>query len=179
VSPVIGWVGRLTPQKDPEMLLQALARVLEVRADAVAVLVGDGPLRSDVVQWLSRAGIEDRVKLLGVRRDVRRLYPGFDLVLHVSRWEGQPLVVQEAVAERIPVVATRVTGVGELIEPGVTGWLVEQGDLAALCERALSVLDDPALRPPVHPQQPAAARGREQCLQGHDELYRRLLGRDQ
>jgi glycosyltransferase involved in cell wall biosynthesis len=106
--------------------------------------------------------------------------PAFDVVIHVSRWEGQPRVVQESIAERVPVVATRVSGLTGIVVPGQTGYLVEPGDARGLAEKALGVLDRPGLRPPL-PQsvvdEVARRNGREAALSGHLGLYEQLLRR--
>jgi glycosyltransferase involved in cell wall biosynthesis len=176
---VIGWVGRFVPQKDPETLVGALNQVLVERPAARAVLVGDGPLRVEVEAEMARRGNARRAIFTGVRDDARALYPAFDVVVHVSRWEGQPLVVQEAIAERIPVVATDAEGVNELVVDGLTGYVVEPGDVNAVAKATAGLLNGSALRAPLADsavEDVARRNGREIALARHVELYDELLG---
>jgi glycosyltransferase involved in cell wall biosynthesis len=177
---VVGWVGRFVPQKDPTTLVAALAEVLHSRRDAHVVLVGDGPLRGEVERGLSAQGVGDRAIFTGVRLDARRLYPAFDVVVHPSRWEGQPMVVQEALAERVPVVATRVAGVDELLVDGGNGYVVASGNATELARRTLEILADQRLRAPLGDEMARRLRrvtGADRCVTGYRELYMRLLGR--
>lgn len=176
---VAGWVGRFTPQKDPETLVRALELILVERPSLRAVLVGEGPWRPQVETSLERLGLAGRVLFTGLRSDVRSLYPAFDVLLHPSRWEGQPRVIQEAIAERVPVVATRVSGAGELVRAGRTGYLVDPGDARGLARAALAVLDGVGVSAPLAPaavEEVAARNGREVVLERHLSLYAELLG---
>jgi glycosyltransferase involved in cell wall biosynthesis len=158
----------------------ALSPVLHSRRDAYAVLVGDGPLRGQVEAGLAAEGVGDRAIFTGVRLDARRLYPAFDVVVHPSRWAGQPMVVQEALAERVPVVATRVAGVAELLVDGESGYVVAPGDATALARRTLDVLADERLRAPLGDdvtRRLRAVTGADRCVTGYRELYARLLER--
>lgn len=177
-GPTIGWVGRFVPQKDPGMLSQVMIRVLTERSDANAVLIGDGPGRDEFEAALAAAGVAKRVRFAGLRTDARELYAAMDVVVHTSRWEGQPRVVQEALAERVPVVATRVSGVPQLIHEGLNGFVIEPGDVDAMASRVVSIVD---ARGPRAPLAGAALKpltdvaGAERCLAGHHDLYERLL----
>lgn len=175
---VLGWVGRFVPQKDPATLVDTLHAVLIARSELRAVLIGDGPLRAEVERRLSNLGLSDRVVFAGLRKDARQLFAAFDVVLHVSRWEGQPRVVQESIAERVPVVATRVSGLTDIVIPDQTGYLVDPRDGLGLAERLLRVLDRPDLRAPL-PQsvidEVEQHNGREGVLTGHLRLYEQLL----
>jgi glycosyltransferase involved in cell wall biosynthesis len=178
---IIGWVGRFVPQKDPETLLGVIERVLAARPKARMVLVGDGPLRVEVESEVARQGNARRTVFTGVREDARRLYAAFDVVVHVSRWEGQPLVVQEAIAERIPVVATDAEGVQDLVIEGVIGYVVAPGDIHALSEAAEKILGGSSLRAPL-PESAiddvARRNGRDIALARHLALYGELLRRN-
>jgi glycosyltransferase involved in cell wall biosynthesis len=179
---VIGWVGRFVPQKDPRTLVAALNQVLAERPGVRAVLVGDGPMRVDVEAELARHGNARRVIFTGVRGDARSLYPAFDVVMHVSRWEGQPLVVQEAIAERVPVVATDAEGVKELIVEGMTGYVVEPGDVQAVAAATSGLLNGSTLRAPLSDaavDEVARRNGREIAVARHLELYHELLDQAQ
>jgi glycosyltransferase involved in cell wall biosynthesis len=175
---VIGWVGRFVPQKDPDTLVRALELILSARRTARAVLVGDGPMREHAATRLQRSAVGERVAFVGLRSDVRSLYAGFDVLLHPSRWEGQPRVVQEAIAERVPVVAAGVAGTRSIVAEGRAGFLTEPGDDEGMAARAITILEGSSLRAPLAEDvvaEVAAAHGQEVALRRHLELYERLL----
>jgi glycosyltransferase involved in cell wall biosynthesis len=175
---VVGWVGRFVDQKDPETLSLVLVELLRRRPSIRAVLIGDGPRKVQVERSLRAAGALDRTRFTGVVPGARALMPAFDVLLHPSRWEGQPIVIQEALAERLPVVCTRVSGIGELIREGETGYVVAPRDHTAMARAAATVLDTPALRAPLGDHiidHLGATHGRTIVLQRHRELYADLL----
>lgn len=155
---VIGWVGRFSGQKDPEALVAVLGALLARRHNAYAVLIGDGPERATVEMRLASEIAERRVALIGVRDDVRALYPAFDALLHTSRWEGHPRVVREALAERVPVVTARVAGTDVVARDPRLGAEVEPGDTAAYYAALESILDAPGRRAPIDPHALAPLR---------------------
>jgi glycosyltransferase involved in cell wall biosynthesis len=140
---VIGTVGRLSRQKSPLDLLAAFARVAAGRSEARLVVVGDGPQRTEVEAAIVRAGLGDRVHLLGLREDVPEILPAFDVFALASRWEGLPRVFPQAMAAGLPIVATRVDGAPDAITPGENGWLVDIGDIEALGARLVALTADP------------------------------------
>jgi glycosyltransferase involved in cell wall biosynthesis len=142
---VVGTVGRLGRQKAPLDLLAAFERLVAARRDAHLVLVGDGPQRDEVVAAVSRGGLEGRVHLTGLRRDVPELLRAFDVFALASHWEGLPRVFPQAMAAGLPIVATRVDGAPEAIAPGENGWLVDVGDVEAMGQRLIELAADPAL----------------------------------
>lgn len=146
---VIGWVGRFSPQKDPETLVAVLSGLLARRHNAYAVLVGGGPDQDVVQASLASEIAERRVLLTGVRDDVRALYPAFDVLLHTSRWEGHPRAVREALAERVPVVSARVGGTGVISRDARLGLEVPAGDVDAYTAALDLILDNPARRAPI------------------------------
>ncbi len=121
---VIGTVGRLDFQKAPEILIDALARMSR---SAVLVWAGDGPLMDQTRRQVERMGLGDRVLLLGNRTDVPDILPAFDVFAMSSRYEGLPCVIVEAQACGIPVVATAVNAVPDVVVPGESGLLVPPG----------------------------------------------------
>lgn len=127
-------VGRFEPAKDYPTMIAAFARLATVRPGSRLLLVGQGSLRSEVEGMVRAAGVEDGVRFLGVRRDVPALMSAADGYLLSSAWEGMPVVLLEAAAVELPVVATRVGGVAEVVEDGTTGLLVQSADPAVLAE---------------------------------------------
>lgn len=141
-SVVLTFVGRLAPQKDPLTLVEAVKTL----PDGVLLVVGDGELRPQVEKYVQEQGLEERVRLLGERSDVPGILAGSDIFVLSSRWEGLPYTIIEAMMAGLPVVSTKVGGVPELVEDGVTGFLVPPEDPPALAEALQVLLDDPELR---------------------------------
>jgi glycosyltransferase involved in cell wall biosynthesis len=139
-APVIGAVGRLTYQKAPEDFVSALRRL--GRPDAVGVWVGSGELAGRVARR-ARALPASRVILAGERTDVLDVLPAFDVFALPSRYEGLPTVIVEAMICGVPVVATAVNAVHELVIPGETGLLVPPRRPARLAEAIGYLLDSP------------------------------------
>ena len=138
------FVGRLAGIKGVPVLLRALARVAERRPAARLALVGDGPERGAIEREARRLGIADRVEFLGYldQEAVAAELARSDLFVLPSFAEGVPVVLMEAMASGLPVVATRVAGVGELVEDGVSGRLVAPGDEGALAQAIEAMLAD-------------------------------------
>jgi len=135
-------VGRLHEQKDLPTLLRTVARVREDRSVRLLIL-GDGPMRSDVEHAVAELGLTNDVCLLGHRTDVRRYLAHADLMLHTAQWEGFGLVIAEALAEGVPVVSTDCpSGPSEILAGGRYGRLAPVGDDEALARAVLATLDD-------------------------------------
>jgi glycosyltransferase involved in cell wall biosynthesis len=139
--PVVGTVGRLDFQKAPEHFVAAIASLRH--RQAVGVWVGGGPMLAEVRELVARRGLENRLLLAGERRDVPDLLPAFDVFAMSSRYEGLPCVVVEAMRCGLPVVATAVNSVSDLVVPGVSGVLVPPAQPAALGSAIDGLLDDP------------------------------------
>ncbi|WP_417269037.1 glycosyltransferase family 4 protein [Celeribacter sp.] len=141
------FVGRLDPVKGVPLLLDAMARIAQDHPDAILTIVGDGPSRAAVEVQARDLGLGTSVMFLGYRAsdEVTALLNETDLLVLPSFAEGVPVVLMEAMASRIPVVASRVAGVSELIEDGVSGFTIPAGDLDTLCARLDTLLSDPDL----------------------------------
>jgi glycosyltransferase involved in cell wall biosynthesis len=176
------YVGRLHVQKGLPILLDAFEQVIDSRPDhdCHLALAGDGPERDRLqnrVEGTSR--LRGRVHLLGPRSDVPALLKAADLLVLPSIWEGMPNAVLEAMASRRAVVATRVEGSEDLVEPGKTGWLVPPGDPDALARALLDAASDRVrLR---HFGELGRARVEskftiEETVLGYERLWARILG---
>lgn len=145
MATVVGSVTRLSPQKAPLDFVRAAAIVAQRYPDTYFMMVGDGPLRSEVEALAAELGIADHLILTGLRRDVPELLAAFDLFTLSSLWEGLPRVLPQAMATGLPIVATACDGSAEAIEEGVNGFLVPPGEPAVLADRLCRLLEQPAL----------------------------------
>ncbi|MGW0828105.1 glycosyltransferase [Streptomyces sp. NPDC002845] len=150
---VLTCVANMRPIKNHLLLIDAASRVLARRPDALFVLAGDGPLRGQVLAEIDRRGLRDRVRFLGRVPQANRLVAASDVLLLSSHSEGLPVVVMEALAAGVPVVATAVGGIPELIDDNRNGILTRPGSPDALAEGILR-----AMRPEVHRVLAAGAR---------------------
>jgi glycosyltransferase involved in cell wall biosynthesis len=132
-------VGRLAPPKDYPNMLQAFARLSTSRPDSTLLIVGTGPLQGQAEALIRSLGLEAKVRLLGVRRDVPELMSAADGYVLSSAWEGMPVVLLEAGAAGMPIVATAVGGNGEVILDGKTGLLVPPRDSQALAKAMMTL----------------------------------------
>jgi glycosyltransferase involved in cell wall biosynthesis len=136
---VIGTAARLEAQKAPQDLVKAVAGLR--RPDVHLVWLGGGSLRPEIERLADRLGVGDRVHLLGERSDVTSLLPAFDVFALSSLYEGLPCAVVEAMKCGVPVVATAVNSVPEVVVPGKTGLLARAGDPESLGEALAYLLD--------------------------------------
>jgi glycosyltransferase involved in cell wall biosynthesis len=176
---LVGTVGRLVAQKGYSVLLQAIPRVLAQAPDAWFIIVGTGPLQSELEAQASRQGIAERVLFLGARTDVEELYAILDLFVSSSLWEGLPTVLLEAMAAHVPVVATAVSGSTELVEPDVTGLVVASNDAEALATAIVRQLRERDRAQAMALAALARAKAQfsiQSIAQQHVALYRQLLG---
>lgn len=139
-------VGRLVYQKGHEYLVQAMPRVLNRFPATTAVICGEGALRPDLETQISDLGLNGRVKLLGNQNDIGKFLASADVFVLPSRWEGLPVALLEAMAAGLPVVATRVEGVDEVVEDERQGLLVPPEDSDAVASALLQLIGDEGLR---------------------------------
>lgn len=143
-GPILGFVGRLSPQKMPFDFLDALQIIKSNCRDAQGVMVGDGPLRAALEIRIQELGLTDSVSLAGTVADVRSYYRTIDVLLLTTAFEGLPGVVLEAQAQGLPIVAYDAPGVREALAPGQV--LVPIGDTHALATAAVQLLEKPEVR---------------------------------
>lgn len=176
---VVGTVGRLAPEKNHVLLVQALASVLG--PSLRLVVVGDGREAGAIARAAADAGATPWVHLPGARSDVPRLLGALDAFALPSLTEGLPLSVLEAMAAGLPVVASAVGGVPDVISNGEDGWLVPPRDAAALRERLLALRADPEAARALGSRAAASARRHhsiEAMSDAYLRLYRVLLGEE-
>ncbi len=136
-------VGRFAEAKDHLTLLSAVHKVLQKRDDLHLVLVGDGELRSAIEMKIDELGLGNHVSLLGSRSDVDKLMPSADIFVLSSKREGLPMVLMEAMSSGLPVVATDVGGIAELVHNNVNGALVPPQNADSLAEAINTILEHP------------------------------------
>ena len=144
-APLAVAVGRLIAQKDHATLLRAFALVHERLPDARLAILGSGPLEVETRALVRELGLEGAVSLPG-RTEIRDWLERADVFVHTSRWEGFGIVLLEAMLAGLPVVATRVSAVPEIVVPGETGALVEAGDVDGVARELTTLLGDAELR---------------------------------
>jgi glycosyltransferase involved in cell wall biosynthesis len=144
-GPLVVQVAQLVGHKDPLNFVRAMARVRERIPAAQAVMVGDGPLRTEVEREIAALAIGDAVHLAGYRDDADALLAAADVACLSSREEGMGSVLLDALAFGVPVAATRAGGIPEVIADGHSGLLAERENPQALADAITRVLADPAL----------------------------------
>lgn len=170
--------ARLDPDKDHSTLLQAFELLAERRPEARLRLVGEGRLKQALAAEIERSFGDGRVRLLDGRPDLTGLYGRASVVTLASRHEGLPNVVLEAMAAGRPVVATRVGGVAEAIEPERTGLLVDPGDPVGLARAWERLLADPRLGREMGRRARLRAEAEfslETSVAAHERLFERCL----
>ncbi len=139
---VVGTVAVFRSQKRLTDWLEVAARVAACRSDVTFLLVGGGPLDSEIHQRVAALGLSDRVRMPGFRPDGRRLMAAMDVFLMTSEFEGLPIALLEAMALGKPVVCTRVGGIPEVVAAGGAGLLAPVGAIEELSDCVLQLLND-------------------------------------
>ena len=138
-------VARFEKEKNHALLVVAFSRLVHSDrefANARMALVGEGTLRQDIEKLVHDVGIQDNVEFLGRRDDVAELMHDSKCFILPSDYEGLPMTILEAMAAGLPVVATKVGGVPDVVEDGITGLLVKAGDANALCDAMAQIVTD-------------------------------------
>jgi glycosyltransferase involved in cell wall biosynthesis len=160
-------------------LIQAFERLLQGFPDAHLLIAGDGPMRANVERAIADRMVGERVRLLGWREDLTRVYATIDVCVSSSRNEGTPVSLIEAMAAGRAVIATRVGGVSDIVANGETGILVPPGDVEALAGAMATLANDVALRSRLGRlarERTAARFGYERLVDDIDQLYKSALG---
>ncbi|MCA9066044.1 MAG: glycosyltransferase family 4 protein, partial [Planctomycetaceae bacterium] len=176
---VVLQVARLHELKDHQTALRAIDRARTSCPQIRLVIVGDGEKRTEIERTIRERRLEQHVRLAGTRSDIASLLAAADVCLLSSISEGIPLTIIEAMAARLPVVATAVGGIPEMIEHGVTGYLARAGDEDSLANHLLQLHRNPLLREKMG--QTSERKAQQQfsldgMIQQYREVYREMLG---
>lgn len=141
-GPIVGSVGRLNQVKNYETLINAFSILTRSIPEASLVIVGDGPERQNLQDLIKISGLEDRIKLMGERNDIDELLAQFRIFALTSKTEGFSVALVEAGWAGLPIVATDVGGNCEIVDNGITGFLVPVGDSSAVADKLRFLLND-------------------------------------
>lgn len=154
----VAMAAQFIARKGHRTLLAALPAVLAAQPRTRVLLLGRGPELETIRRLVSEKGLDERVVFCGFRDDLHRVLSCVDVLVHPAETEGLGVVLLQAAACGVPIVAGRAGGMPEIVRPGVNGELIEPGDHAALAAHLIRLLADPALR------QRYGAAGRELAL---------------
>lgn len=141
--PVVGAIGRLSPEKGHTYLIKAWVKIHSAIPDARLIIVGDGPCMYDLQQEVKSLGLEGSVSFVGFRSDGRRFFSIFDIMVLPSLDEGLPYVLLEAIIQKVAVVASSVGEVPNVLGDGRYGRLVSPGDIDAISRHVIELLNNP------------------------------------
>jgi len=143
---IIGYVGRLDHNKDPLLLLNAFKGLVINNPNITLVYVGSGPLRASLKEQAESIGLQDKVSFMGSRPNAQELMPAFDIFCLPSKTEGMPNSVMEASSAGVPIVASNVGGVREIVINEKTGFLFPSGNASALRDKLHRLIVNPQRR---------------------------------
>lgn len=177
---LVGMVCRLVEQKGVSYGIEAFKAVLETQPDTHLVIAGDGDQRETLEKQVNQLGITERVHFLGWRDDAPGVIAALDIFLMPSLWEGFGLVLLEAMSRRVPVIASDVSAIPEVVSHGETGLLVPPRHIDGLRDAMLTLLTDRPLR--LHLGMMAEDRVEQHFSADHMadttiSVYREFLGR--
>lgn len=140
---VIGVIAQLIARKGHHHLIKAIPAIVRRHPNTVFLFLGQGPLRAKLRNLCYRQKIEKYVYFAGFRPDLKKILGCLDIVVHPAEMEGLGVALLQSAAAGLPIVATRVGGIPEVVQDGKNGYLVDVGDIQALSERILQLLQDP------------------------------------
>jgi glycosyltransferase involved in cell wall biosynthesis len=177
-SRIVAGVGRLNPQKNFALFLDIAAQLAPRFPDLHFLLAGDGPEEQMLREKASALGIANRVTFSGYVADTRLVYLAADVLLMPSRYEGLPMTLLEAMAMGLPVVASKLDGIAEVIDDGGEGFLVPSDDAALFVERTAVLLADAELSSRISKNARAkieASFSVERMTSAVEDIYDRFL----
>ena len=140
---VVGGIGRLTYQKNFALFLEVASAVIKHHPHAVFVIAGTGEDDSALREQAANLGLGSQIRFLGHIEEISLLYPALDVLLLPSRYEGLPITVLEAMAVGLPIIASRLDGIAEVLVDGESGYLVEPDDRDAFVASIHQSISDP------------------------------------
>jgi glycosyltransferase involved in cell wall biosynthesis len=176
---MVGSAGRMFPVKDFKLLVEIASKVITVMDDVDFVIAGNGP-QSDLLQErIVSHGLTNRFCLPGHIHEMDTFYQDLDIYINTSVHEGIPMSVLEAMSHGLPVVAPNVGGFPEIVEEGVTGYLIDNRDPSMFAARCIELLSDTEKR--KHMARAARQRvvdhfSREAMVKMYYQLYQKVLG---
>lgn len=178
---IISMIARLYPQKGHAVLIPIIPDLLKTFPCARFLIIGSGPLRTQIERHIHEMNVSDKVILTGTRSDVEHLLDASTLLILPSLWEGMPNILLEAMAAGTPVIASDIDGCSEIISNGITGLLVPPGDKTALKTAITHFLINPELAKQIAQNAQAivhAEFSQETTTCRYINLYERLLRHD-
>lgn len=175
---IVGFLGRFSEEKGVDIFVEIASR-LKDRHDIHFVMAGDGPLRDEINQKIEAHQLREQVQLIGIV-DVSEQVPLCDIVVVPSRLDGRPNIVLESLAMGIPVVASRVGGLEEIVDKGRTGFLYNPDEVESFVQGIINILDDAALREKMklNARKTAEKRfGIQKMFNSYAVMFRTLAGR--
>lgn len=178
---VVGFIGRLGPEKGIPYLLKAADTICRSTEGIYFVLIGEGILKEETEAFIASKKLEGRVIMLGWRKDATELIPDMDILLLPSLTEGTPMVLLESMAMGVPVIASEVGGIGELIEDSKTGLLIRPRDSQAIVKSIHTLLENKELAANIARNSIAEVKTRfnaHRMSEQYEQTYLRLMNAD-
>ena len=143
---VVGVVSALTKEKNIEMAIDAFGSFCKADKNSICLVFGEGNQREKLLSHIDRRQMKEKVILAGFHKDIKMILPGFDIFLHTPKSEGLGTSILDAMNARVPVIATEVGGIPEIIQNGSNGFMVNHLDTDSLSAMMIKIHNDQALR---------------------------------
>ena len=175
---VVAIVGRLSPEKGHRTFLRAAKKVLDRRPNVKFLIVGDGPIRRDLMEETKQLHLNGNIVFTGIREDMPAVYSIVDVMVNASSIEGLPMTILEAMASKVALIVTPVGAVPEVIKHNVNGVIVPEGDHQGLAESIYRLIDQPDARLALIDRAYEDVRRKfssETMASAYDRIYREVL----
>jgi glycosyltransferase involved in cell wall biosynthesis len=175
---IIGMVGRLSLQKDPLTFVKVAKLISDRGYNTYFMLVGDGELRKDVEEKIELYGLKNKFLITGWTNEVEKYVSCFDVGVLTSQWEGFGLVLAEYMAAKIPIVASKVDGICDVVKDKYSGVLVSPGDVEGFANKIITILEDEELANKYVKngyERVVKEFSIERVVKQHENLYKELL----
>lgn len=174
----IAVVAQLIERKGHRYMIEAAQDIIAHYENVRILFFGQGPLHAELARLCQRTGLAERVEFPGFRDDLERIFPCLDMIVHPATMEGMGVSLLQAAVCGVPIVASRVGGIPEIVEHGTNGWLVPAGDSRAIAEAVLDLLKNPERANHFRKAGITIARERfciDRMVQGNLQVYLDLL----